>query len=190
MYFLGFKHHSDGLLVITQCGQSHYQERAYLYITFLVSLYSRWIFYVCHSLSGGRLNVNGQPYAWNSTKSWRYMFNVCAFNAVQCMCTCGSSTHCVCVCMFVVLVLVSTYTHITDREVNAWWGNVVPVSSERSICYCCTGITGRSGHVVYPAGHQNSPPLWQWLPLLYACDCRWSTWICAPEIYVSNIPCT
>ena len=103
MYFLGFKHHSDGLLVITQCGQSHYQERTYLCIMFLVSLYSKWIFYICHSLSGGRLNMNGQPYAWNSTKSGRCMFNVCVFNAVQCMCTCGSSTHCVCVSMFVYL---------------------------------------------------------------------------------------
>ena len=47
--------------------------------------------------------MNGQPYAWNSTKSGRCMFNVCVFNAVQCMCTCGSSTHCVCVSMFVYL---------------------------------------------------------------------------------------
>jgi len=27
MYFSGFKHHSDGLLVITQCGHSRYQVR-------------------------------------------------------------------------------------------------------------------------------------------------------------------
>jgi len=100
MYFSGFKHHSDGLLVTTQHGQTHYQKRAYLCIKFLVSLYSRWIFHVRHSMSGGRLSMNGQPYAWNSTKSG-CMFNVCVcsmlFNAR------GSSTHCVCVCMSVYL---------------------------------------------------------------------------------------
>jgi len=67
--------------------------RAYLCITFLVSLYSSWIFYVCHSTYYEWATL----YAWNHTKSGRCMLNVCVFNAVQCMCTCGSSTHCVCV---------------------------------------------------------------------------------------------
>ena len=34
----GFTHHSDGLLMIIQHGQSHYQKRAYLCIKFLVNL--------------------------------------------------------------------------------------------------------------------------------------------------------
>jgi len=41
MYFSGFTHHSDGLLVIAQHGLTHYQKRAYLCIKFLVSLCSR-----------------------------------------------------------------------------------------------------------------------------------------------------
>ena len=184
MYFSGFKLHSDGLLVITQHGQSHYQERAYLYITFLVSLYSRWIFYVCHSLSGGRLNVNGQPYAWNSTKSWRYMFNVCAFNAVQCMCTCGSSTHCVCVsvclciCVFV-CVSVTALAGATDpfKSKVSWFLPNLQVSADSAVVawwYLPEAIV-RDSHSVAAIWNGKSM-LWplicaeQWL--YNACGCK------------------
>ena len=56
-------------------------------------------------------NMNGQPYAWNSTKSGRCMFNVCVcsmlFNAcvyvvlllIVCVCLYVCVSVCLCVCL-------------------------------------------------------------------------------------------
>ena len=78
--------------------------------------------------------MNGKPYAWNSTKSGRCMFNVCVFNAVQCMCTCGSSTHCgvclyvcvsVCVCVCVSVTALAGATGPFKSKVSSFPPNMM-----------------------------------------------------------------
>ena len=62
-------------------------------------------------------------------------------------------------------VLVSTYSHITDRVANAWWGQCSARKTWNANLLSVTAAQAEledlaPGHVVYPAGHQNSLPLW------------------------------